>query len=480
MSVERMPRGSEFAPRVLLPGFAGTEVPSWLGEAIEAGLAGVCLFAGNVSADDPQGTAVLAEALRAHRSDVIVALDEEGGVVTRLEAPGGSTLASPAQLGLLPAQATARTGSILAERLRAAGVTLVLAPDGDVNDNLLNPVIGARSFGADPAVVAERVAAAVTAIQAGGVAACVKHWPGHGDTAVDSHRGVPTVPERTTERHAAPFAAAFGAEAAAVMTAHIVVPEWGSAPVTLNAAALARLRALTDAVIVTDAVDMAAVAADAGPGAAAVRAIAAGVDLVCIGNPQLAGVDDAAQYREVADAVAAAVDDGRIPLARIRDAADRVARLAARYPAGAGDAAAEPAPSETAVQRPAPDAAIVDALAAALAEASTVDPLALARIAAVRDARRGPSIAVATRARPVSEWLAARAGVAGSAPTVVVADRLDDDQRAVIDDARAQGAYVVVNVGPIGQAAPHPTVELGADSPLSVCVLETWLGGGAR
>lgn len=477
MSVERMPRGSEFAPRVLLPGFAGTEVPSWLGEAIEAGLAGVCLFAGNVSADDPEGTAVLAEALRAHRSDVIVALDEEGGVVTRLEAPGGSTLASPAQLGLLPAQATARTGSILAERLRAAGVTVVLAPDGDVNDNLLNPVIGARSFGADPAVVAERVAAAVTAIQAGGVAACVKHWPGHGDTAVDSHRGLPTVPEHTAERHAAPFAAAFGAEAAAVMTAHIVVPEWGSAPVTLNAAALARLRALTDAVIVTDAVDMAAVAADAGPGAAGVRAIAAGADLVCIGNPQLAGVDDAAQYREVADAVAAAVDDGRIPLARIREAADRVARLAARYPAAP---VADSRPNETAMQKPAPDAAIVDALAAALAEASTVDPLALARIAAVRDARRGPSIAVATRARPVSEWLAARAGVAGSAPTVVVADRLDDDQRAVIDDARAQGAYVVVNVGPIGQAAPHPTVELGADSPLSVCVLETWLGGGAR
>ena len=95
-------------------------------------------------------------------------------------------------------------------------------------------------------------------------------------------------------------------------------------------------------------------------------------------------------------------------------------------------------------------------------------------------------MAVATRARPVVEWLSEAttrelaAAPAGPGRIIVVADRLDDDQRAVIAAAQAQGAAVVVNVGPIGATAPHPTVELGADSPLSVRVLQEWLGGVAR
>ena len=481
-----MTLGTDLAPQVLLPGFAGTTVPAWLDDALDAGLAGVCLFAGNVDPGDPHGTARLTAALRARRPDLVVALDEEGGVVTRLEAPRGSTLPSPAQIGLLPVDAAAETGALLAARLRAAGIDLVLAPDGDVNDNPLNPVIGARSFGADPEVVAERVAATVMALQAGGVAACVKHWPGHGDTVVDSHHGLPTVPAQTVERHAAPFATAFAAGVAAVMTAHVVVPEWGQTPVTLDAAALGRLRALTDAVIVTDAVDMAAVAAEAGPGAAAARALAAGADLVCIGNPGLSGIDDEAQYREVVDAVAAAIDDGRIPEARARDAAARVAALAAAYPAAAETDGSLPDGSPADGSPAEPDAATVRSIARALAEASTADVASIAAAVEVRDGRRGPSMAVATRARPVVEWLSEAttrelaAAPAGPGRIIVVADRLDDDQRAVIAAAQAQGAAVVVNVGPIGATAPHPTVELGADSPLSVRVLQEWLGGVAR
>ena len=100
-----MTLGTDLAPQVLLPGFAGTTVPAWLDDALDAGLAGVCLFAGNVDPGDPHGTARLTAALRARRPDLVVALDEEGGVVTRLEAPRGSTLPSPAQIGLLPVDA---------------------------------------------------------------------------------------------------------------------------------------------------------------------------------------------------------------------------------------------------------------------------------------------------------------------------------------------------------------------------------------
>nr|MDQ2698219.1 glycoside hydrolase family 3 protein [Actinomycetota bacterium] len=275
----------ELVPGVLLPGFAGTDLPGWVRTELQRGLGGVCLFAGNVDATDPEGTARLASEIRGVRPATLIAADEEGGVVTRLEGRAGSTLPSPAQLGLVEPGTAERAGAVLGERVRRAGIDLVLAPSADVNDNPANPVIAARSFGADPAEVAERVAAAVRGIRSRpGVAPCVKHWPGHGDTDVDSHRGLPTVPEATTERHAPPFAAAIAAGVPAIMTAHIVVPEWGPDPVTVNPGAIARLRAAGfDGVVVTDAVDMAAIADTYGIGGGAARALAAGVDLVCLG-----------------------------------------------------------------------------------------------------------------------------------------------------------------------------------------------------
>src|SRR6478736_5988312 len=106
MDLERL------VPGVLLPGFAGTVVPEWLRAELERGLAGVCLFLGNVSADDPEGTARLAAAIRAVRPDTLVAADEEGGVVTRLEGRDGSTLPSPAQLGLVAPEVAERVGAV--------------------------------------------------------------------------------------------------------------------------------------------------------------------------------------------------------------------------------------------------------------------------------------------------------------------------------------------------------------------------------
>ena len=184
--------------------------------------------------------------------------------------------------------------------------------------------------------------------------------------------------------------------------------------------------------------------------------------------------------------MAAAIDDGRIPEARARDAAARVAALAAAYPAAAETDGSRPDGSPADGSPAEPDAATVRSIARALAEASTADVASIADAAEVRDGRRGPSMAVATRARPVVEWLSEAttrelaAAPVGPGRIIVVADRLDDDQRAVIAAAQAQGAAVVVNVGPIGATAPHPTVELGADSPLSVRVLQEWLGGAVR
>jgi len=480
----------DLVPGVLLPGFAGPVVPEWLRAELERGLGGVCLFAGNVDAADPDGTARLAAAIRAVRPDVLVAADEEGGVVTRLEGREGSTLPSPAQLGLVAPEVAERVGAVLAERVHRAGIDLVLAPSADVNDNPGNPVIGARSFGADPHEVASRVAATVRGIRSRrGVAACVKHWPGHGDTDVDSHRGLPTIPAATAARHAEPFEAAIAARVPAVMTAHIVVPEWGPEPVTVNPDAIGRLRAAGfDGVVVTDAVDMAAIAATYGIGGGAARALAAGADLVCLGNPELSGIDAAGQYAEVVDAIVEAVHDGRLTPERLREAHRRVARLAAETSAAraseSGDAAV------------AVDPADVEAIEAALAAASDPSALAgLARIVRVVDARGGATQAAATRAVPVADTLRALAGggngdassrsslstsASGASLTAVVADRPSAVQLGVLADAQAAGECIVVNVGAIPGGFDAAVVQLGADSVFSAGIVRTWAAKGGR
>lgn len=483
----------ELVPGVLLPGFAGIALPDWVRAELGRGLAGVCLFAGNVDAADPRGTARLAADIRAVRPQTLIAADEEGGVVTRLEGRTGSTLPSPAQLGLVAPAVAERAGAVLGERVRRAGIDLVLAPSADVNDNPANPVIAARSFGAEPGEVAERVAAAVRGIHsARGVAACVKHWPGHGDTDVDSHRGLPTVPEATTVRHAPPFDAAIGVGVTAVMTAHIVVPEWGGDPVTVNPDAIARLRAAGfDGVVVTDAVDMAAIADTYGIGGGAARALAAGVDLVCLGNPELSGIDAAAQYAEVVAAIEAALSDGSLPAERLREAHDRVARLAGELAAARADgmddldtpppSALDPAASAPASPQAPAAVAPVDvdprdtqAIAAALAAASGSAPLeALTRVSRVVDARAGATMAAATRAVPVVEALRALAD-GGDGVTAVVVDRPSAAQTAVLE--RVEGERVVVNVGAIPGGFDAAVVQLGADSVFSAAIVRRWAG----
>ncbi|MCQ9164875.1 glycoside hydrolase family 3 N-terminal domain-containing protein [Arthrobacter sp. STN4] len=324
---------SRLVNAVIWPGFVGATVPGWLDRALRDGLAGVVYFSHNIDPDVPGQLPALSAAIRAANPSAVVGVDEEGGNVTRLQSRGGSAIPGAAVLGALDdVEVTAAAGRAIGGLCRAAGVNLAIAPVADVNTNPLNPVIGVRAFGSSAALVSAHTAAAVAGIQAAGVGACAKHFPGHGDTVADSHLDVARVEltlAQLREHHLPPFQAAFDAGVAAVMGAHIVVPGLGDAPATLNPRAGALLRDLGfGGLLVTDALDMAAVRVTVGPGEGAVLALLAGADLLCVGNPLNAyttGRDDEACYTEVFDAVYSAVSSGRLPVEVLQAAAGRVA-----------------------------------------------------------------------------------------------------------------------------------------------------------
>ncbi|MFY1633474.1 glycoside hydrolase family 3 N-terminal domain-containing protein [Solwaraspora sp. WMMB335] len=319
------------ALRTLLAAFPGTTVPQWAIDLVGDGLAGHTLFGGNIT--DPAQIAATTAALRAARPDVLVAIDEEGGDVTRLAHATGSPYPGNAALGAVDDPAlTRRVYRAIGDELAGCGANLNLAPTVDVNTVDDNPIIGTRSFGADPARVAVHAAAAVTGLADAGVASCAKHFPGHGATVTDSHLELPTVDVPLAvlrDRDLPPFAAVVGADVPAIMTAHIRVPALtGDLPATLSPATLTGLLRQEygfTGVVVTDALEMrGATLAAGGIVPAAVAALAAGADLLCIG----ARVDHAL-VQQVATGIAAAVADRTLPLERVEQAAERVAALAA-------------------------------------------------------------------------------------------------------------------------------------------------------
>ncbi|MFE9693331.1 glycoside hydrolase family 3 protein [Micromonospora sp. NPDC005806] len=319
------------AAAVLQPGFVGTTPPPWVCRWLGQGLGSVVLFARNIV--DHDQVAALTATLRAERPDVIVAIDEEAGDVTRIESSRGSSRPGNFALGAVDDPAlTEEVARDLGAELAAVGVTLDYAPDADVNSNPANPVIGVRSFGADPALVARHTAAWVRGLQSGGVAACAKHFPGHGDTRVDSHHDLPRIGgdrARLDAVELAPFRAAVAAGAQAVMTGHLLVPALDpELPATLSPRILGGL--LRDelgfqGVVVTDAVEMRAVADRYGFAGAAVRALAAGADAICVGGERATEADAV----ELRDAIVAAVVAGELPEERLAEAAKRVGQLAA-------------------------------------------------------------------------------------------------------------------------------------------------------
>src|SRR5690242_16797633 len=176
----------------LMPGFVGTTVPAWIEREHAAGLASVCLYGANVV--DPDQLAQLCASLRSVAPDLLIAVDEEGGDVTRLHYLTGSTQPGNAVLGRLDdVELTAASASAIGHELAGLGINLNLAPDADVNSAQDNPVIGVRSFGAEPGLVARHTAAWIRGLEDAGVASCAKHFPGHGDTTTDSHLALPRV-----------------------------------------------------------------------------------------------------------------------------------------------------------------------------------------------------------------------------------------------------------------------------------------------
>ena len=321
----------ELAATVLQPGFAGSAAPDWVRRWLAEGLGGVVLFARNV--ESPAQVAALTAQLRAERPDVIVAIDEEAGDVTRFEVRHGSSRPGNLALGTIDDVGLTETvARDLGVDLAAAGITLDYAPDTDVNSNPDNPVIGVRAFGAEPGLVARHSAAFVRGLQSAGVAACAKHFPGHGDTSVDSHHDIPLIDRGRAELEACelvPFRAAIAAGARVVMTGHLLVPAYDPVlPATLSPRILTGLlrgELGFDGLIVTDGIEMQAVRRRYGLYGAAVRALAAGADAICVGG------DHADEQTAVGlrDAIVAAVRGGELPEERLRDAAARVRSLAA-------------------------------------------------------------------------------------------------------------------------------------------------------
>jgi beta-N-acetylhexosaminidase len=321
----------QLADGVLIPPFPGTTAPAWLLSALEGGLAGVTLFAPNMD-DGAAALTALTASLRAVADDVLVAADEEGGDVTRVWYGSGSPYPGNAALGAVDDVAlTEQVHAAIGRDLAALGINFDLAPCLDVLAAPMNPVVGTRSFGATPDLVARHGVAAVRGLQSAGVAACAKHFPGHGSTVLDSHAALAVVEGDMSDvmtRDLPPFRAAVDAGVLTVMPGHLRVPELtGELPASLSAAAIALLREDLGftGVIATDALEMRAVSDPYGVPGASVRALAAGCDLLCLGRDV-----DADGYLAVRAAIAAAVRSGELPGERLEESAARVASLRAR------------------------------------------------------------------------------------------------------------------------------------------------------
>lgn len=429
----------------LLPGFDGPVAPAWVLDRLRDGLGGVCIFGQNVESADQ--LRALNATLRAANPDAVIAIDEEGGDVTRLFHDRGAPFPGNAVLGRIDdIELTRRVATTVGEALVATGCTLTFAPDVDVNANPDNPVIGVRSFGADAELVARHTAAWVDGLQQTGVAASAKHFPGHGDTATDSHLELPVVDlpiETLRERELVPFRAAIAAGSRSIMTSHILLPQLDAEnPATLSSRILQGLlrgELGFGGVIVTDALDMAGASGVHGIPEAAVRALAAGCDLLCIGTDN---TDD--ELTEIVSAVEAAIAAGRLPAERVREAAARVRGLASAPAAPAGVAAQraiEPHHDAADVARVVSAFEVSDVARSRLAQAPCIGAVVrvdtVANIA-IGGAPWGPFAAEAARA--ASSWLA-------RVPVIAISGEHDHrsvDARALAEACALDGAVLVV------------------------------------
>ncbi|MFJ3667046.1 glycoside hydrolase family 3 N-terminal domain-containing protein [Streptomyces sp. NPDC090106] len=319
----------EAAHRCLVAGFDGTTaVPDDLKRLIDRGLGGVILFTRNIrDADQVRG---LTDSLRALRADLLVAIDNEGGGIGHLVTAGAPEVPGNYALGVVDDPAlTARCADALAGHLASLGITVSYAPVADLQVQADNPIVRTRAFGGEAGVVSRHLRAWIEATEARGVASCAKHFPGHGGTLTDSHHELAVDPRPYERLDLEPFRAAIAAGVPMMMSAHVVFPALDeNRPATLSRRILRDLLRLElgfDGVLVSDALEMKAIADRYGEAAGARIALAAGADQVIV------AVADLGVTLECRDAVLGALRSGTLAEERVREASERVRGLAERY-----------------------------------------------------------------------------------------------------------------------------------------------------
>jgi beta-N-acetylhexosaminidase len=336
----------QIAGRLIMIRMPGTSLDADTASFLrESGIRAVCLFRQNM-AHATQLSAFTADLRAAMGTHALIALDQEGGAVVRATwlPPPPAAMA----LGAADDPALARdVGAAVARGVRSLGFNWNFAPVLDLNNNPRNPVIAERSFGADPVRATALALSWMEGSLAEGVACCVKHAPGHGDTHVDSHRALPTVEKNLPQLQAlefAPFKLA-AASAPAMMTAHIVYPALDpDSPATLSRPILTGL--IRDewqyrGIVITDGMDMHAIAGRYGVGNAAVQALLAGADMVM-------ALGDRNTQQQTLDALTAAIESGLISADELAQRLVRLDALAERYPCQAPDARSYDAATEQA------------------------------------------------------------------------------------------------------------------------------------
>ncbi|TWI41847.1 beta-N-acetylhexosaminidase [Pseudoduganella flava] len=319
--------------QLFMVGFDGLEPDAAIERLIrERRIGGVILFRRNVHT--PAQVAALCRRLQEINAEVsaeplLIALDQEGGMVMRIE-QGVTPIPAPMAFQAAGSvDACEQLQFVSGDEMRRIGINMLLAPVLDVNNNPLNPVIGVRSFGEDADTVIRYGLAALRGQRAAGVISTAKHFPGHGDTAVDSHHALATVghdQQRLRAVELAPFRAAIEQGVEAIMTAHVAFPAFEpdtNVPATLSRAVLTGLlrdEMGYDGAVISDCLEMGAIADGIGVAEGAVGTLLAGADIVLVSHR-------AERQHGAIDAVLDAVAAGRLPVERIDEAARRVAKL---------------------------------------------------------------------------------------------------------------------------------------------------------
>jgi beta-N-acetylhexosaminidase len=411
------------AAGLFMVGFPGTAPPPETVALVEQGLAGVIYFARNVTGAS-QLARMTADLVKRAPGPLLVAADEEGGIVSRLprglaRMPGAMALGATGDPEL-----ARRVGRALASQLLAVGINVDLAPVLDLG--AARSAIGVRSFAADPEAVAAFASAWITGLQDGGVLGVAKHFPGLGTTPVDSHLDRPVLPP--PDRDVIPYRAAAAAQVAAVMVCHAAFPSIDPAGEPASRSrplieGLLRNELGFQGLVMTDCLEMKGATADVTVPEAAVLSLAAGADLALISHStdlQTAAVD----------AVAEALGDGRLPLERARRARERIAAACGRFAVGAHggpDPDAAPhlldRPSDRALARQVAERALTALRPAALPAGARPGVVSAGVPLAEALAARGVAFAesVALPGRPAADAISRAAAIAAASNAVLVA-----------------------------------------------------------